>query len=87
MHGHGATVVVNVVAALAVGEDLDPLDEIGCVRIGRCQQVGSGSMNEVPLVRGVRQTLEVAGGKELSKLGNDCTLACSHAVGLLVFSL
>ena len=31
MHGHGATVVVNVVAALAVGEDLDPLDETGGV--------------------------------------------------------
>ena len=40
MHGHGATVVVNVVAALAVGEDLDPLDETGGVRSGRRQQVG-----------------------------------------------
>ena len=29
----------------------------------------SGSMNDVPLVRGMRQTLEVAGEKELSKLG------------------
>ena len=32
MHGHGAAVVVNVVAALAVGEDLHPLDETGGVR-------------------------------------------------------
>ena len=31
MHGHGATVVVNVIAALPVGEDLDPLDETGGV--------------------------------------------------------
>ena len=27
MHGHGAAVVVDVVAALAVGEDVDTLDE------------------------------------------------------------
>ena len=27
MHGHGAAVVVDVVAALAVGKDLDALDE------------------------------------------------------------
>ena len=40
MHGHGAAVVVNVVAALAVGEDLDPLDETGGVRSGRRQRVG-----------------------------------------------
>ena len=32
MHGHGATVVVSVVAALTVGEDLGPLDETGGVR-------------------------------------------------------
>ena len=32
MHGHSAAVVVNVFAALAVGEDLDPLDETGGVR-------------------------------------------------------
>ena len=29
VHGHGAPVVVDVVAALAVGEDLDALDEAG----------------------------------------------------------
>ena len=32
-----------------------------------------GAMNEVPLVRGMRQTLKVAGEKELSKLGKYCT--------------
>ena len=86
MHGYGAAVVVYVVAALAVGEDLDPLDETGGVRSGRRQRVGgvvfltlkailidSGSMNEVPLVSGMRQTLEVAGEKELSELGKYCT--------------
>ena len=31
-----------------------------------------GSMNEVPLVSGMRQTLEVAGEKELSELGKYC---------------
>ena len=31
MHGHGAAVVVDVVAALAVGKDLDALDEAGGV--------------------------------------------------------
>ena len=35
--------------------------------------IDSGSMNEVPLVRGMRQTLEVAGEKELSELGKYCT--------------
>ena len=85
MRGHGATVVVDVVAALAVGEDLDLLDETGGVRSGRRQRVGGvrvsdsegdldrRSMNEVPLVRGMRQTLEVAGEKKLSELGKYCT--------------
>ena len=86
MHGHGAAIVINVIAALAVGEDLDPLDETGEVRSGRRQRVGgvhvsdsegdldrSGSMNEVPLVSGMRQTLEVAGEKELGELGKYCT--------------
>ena len=74
MHGHGAAVVVNVVAALAVGKDLDPLDETwhGLVSVFltlKAILIDSGSMNEVPLVRGMRQTLEVAGEKELSELG------------------
>ena len=40
MHGHGAAVVVDVVAALAVGEDLDALDEAGGVGRGWGQRVG-----------------------------------------------
>ena len=72
MHGHGAAVVVNVVAALAVGKDLDPLDETGWVRTSvfltlKAILIVSGSMNEVPLVSGMRQTLKVAG------LGKYCT--------------
>ena len=83
MHGHGAAVVVNVVAALAVGEDLDPLNETGWAGASRLVAsvfltlkailIDSGSMNEVPLVRGMRQTLKVAGEKELSELGKYCT--------------
>ena len=68
-------------AALAVGEDLDPLDETGWVRSGRRQRVGGveGDLDRLgvdergPLVRGMRQTLEVAGEKELSELGKYCT--------------
>ena len=79
MHGHGAAVVVDVVAALAVGEDLDALDEAGGVGRGWGQRVGavrvpdaegdlgilmdSGSMKDVPLVSGMRQTL---GGRRSS---------------------
>ena len=58
MHGHGAAVVVDVVAALAVGEDLDALDEAGGVgRSGLAPSVfltrnailiDSGSMKDVP---------------------------------------
>ena len=33
MHGHGAAVVVDVVAALAVGEDLDGRGWVGAVRV------------------------------------------------------
>ena len=80
MRGHGAAVVVDVVAALAVGKDLDALDEAGGVGRGRGQRVGavrvpgaSGSMKDVPLVSGMRQTQEVVGEKELSKLGKYCT--------------
>ena len=86
MHGHGAPVVVDVVAALAVGEDLDALDEAGGVGRGRGQRVGAvrvpdaegdldglGSMKDVPLVSGMRQTREVVGEKELSELGKYCT--------------
>ena len=81
VHGHGAAVVVDVVAALAVGEDLDALDEAGGVGRGRGQSVfltrkatltDSGSMKDVPLVSGMRQTLEVVGEKELRGLGKYC---------------
>ena len=41
MHGHGAAVVVDVVAALAVHEDLDALDEAGGVGRGWGQRVGA----------------------------------------------
>ena len=41
VHGHGAAVVVDVVAALAVGEDLDALDKAGGVGRGRGQRVGA----------------------------------------------
>ena len=46
VHGHCAAVVVYVVAALAVGEDLDPLDETGGVRSGRRQRVGGVSVSD-----------------------------------------
>ena len=49
--------------------------------------IDSGSMNEVPLVRGMRQTLEVAGEKELSELGKYCTSPCGHVVGVAGFQL
>ena len=81
VRGHGAAVVVDVVAALAVGEDLDALDEAGGVGRGRGQRVfltrkailiDSGSMKDVPLVSGMRQTREVVGENELSELGKYC---------------
>ena len=91
MHGHGAAVVVHVVAALAVGEDLDPLNKAGFGVAGASGLVASvfltlkailidlGSMNEVP------QTLKVAGKKELSELGENT--AHRAVLVLLVFSL
>ena len=45
MRGHGAAVVVDVVAALAVGEDLDALDEAGGVGRGRGQRVAEGDLD------------------------------------------
>ena len=41
VRGHGAAIVVYVVAALAVGEDLDALDEAGGVGRSRGQRVGA----------------------------------------------
>ena len=79
MHGHGAAVVVDVVAALAVGEDLDALDEAGGVGRGRGQRVGAvrvpdaeGDLDGLGVVSGMRQTREVVGEKELSELGKYC---------------
>ena len=46
-HGHGAAVVVDVVAALEVGEDLNALDEAGGVGRGR----GRGLVPSVFLTR------------------------------------
>ena len=46
MHGHGAAVVVDVVAALTVGEDLGALDEAGWVRSGRRKWVGGVSVSD-----------------------------------------
>ena len=86
MHGHGAPVVVDVVAALAVGEDLDALDEAGGVGRGRGQRVGAvrvpdaeGDLDGLGVDEGRaagqrdRQTREVVGEKELSELGKYCT--------------
>ena len=49
--------------------------------------IDSGSMNEVPLVSGMRQTLEVAGEKELSELGILHVVVCGHVVGVAGFQL
>ena len=64
MHGHGAAVVVDVVAALAVG-----VPSVFLTR--KAILMDLGSMKDVPLVSGMWQTLEVVGEKELSELG--CT--------------
>ena len=47
--------------------------------------IDSGSMNDVPLVRGMQQTLKVAGEKELSELGK--VVPCGHVVGVAGFQL
>ena len=82
MRGHGAAVVVYVVAALTVGEDLDPLDETGGVRSGRRQRVGGvrvsdseGDLDRLGVdERGAAcQRNAAAGEKELSELGKYCT--------------
>ena len=71
MHGHGAAVVVNVVAALALAKTwILWMKQAGFGVAGgsglvasvfltlKAILIDSGSMNEVPLVRGMRQTLE-----------------------------
>ena len=86
VHGHGAAVVVDVVAALAVGEDLTRWTKQAGLGVAwasglvpsvfltrKAILMDSGSMKDVPLVSGMRQTLEVVGEKELSELGKYCT--------------
>ena len=66
MHGHGAA------AALAVGKDRRGAGQrVGGVRVSTLKAIliDLGSMNKVPLVSGMRQTLKVAEKKKLSKLG------------------
>ena len=82
MRGHGA-----------VGEDLDALDLTGASGLApsvfltrKAILMDSGSMKDVPLVSGMRQTREVVGEKELSELGKYCT-SCRAVTWLLVFSL
>ena len=80
VHGHGAAVEVDVVAA---GEDLDALDEAGVAGASglvpsvfltrKAILIDSGSMKDVPLVSGMRQTREVVGENELSELRKYCT--------------
>ena len=60
VHGHGAAVVVDVVAALAVGEDLGE----GLGWPGPAILIDSGL--------GMRQTREVVGENEPSELGKYC---------------
>ena len=80
--GHGAAVVVNVVAALSgrrqrvrVSDSERDLDRLGVDERGT-----------VPLGSGMRQTLEVAGEKELS-WETLHVAPCGHAVGVACFQL
>ena len=95
---HGAAVVVDVVAALAVGEDLDALDEAGGqAGLGVAGASGlvpsvfltrkailmdSGSMKDVPLVSGMRQTLEVVKAGEVLHV-----MPRRHVAGVACFQL
>ena len=85
MRGHGAAVVVDVVAALAVGEDWTRWTKQAGLGVAgasglvpsvfltrKAILMDSGLMKDVPLVSGMRQTLEVVGEKELSELGKYC---------------
>ena len=49
--------------------------------------IDSGSMNEVPLVRGMRQTLEVAGEKAQRAGKILHVVPCGHVVGVAGFQL
>ena len=101
MHGHGAAVVVNVVAALPVGEDLDPLDEAGGVRSGRRQRVGGvrvsdseGDLDRLGVdERGAARQRNAAdprggGGEGAQRAGEILhVVACGHVVGVAGFQL
>ena len=101
MHGHGATVVVNVVAALAVGEDLDPLDETGWVRSGRRQRVGvvrvsdsEGDLDRLGVdeqgAAGQRNAANPrGGGREGAQRARKIlhVVPCGHVVGVAGFQL
>ena len=97
MHGHGAAVVVNVVAALAVGEDLDPLDETGGVRSGRRQRVGGVRVSDSEGVgvdeRGAAGQRNAAnprgGGREGAQRAGKIlhVVPCGHVVGVAGFQL
>ena len=91
MRGHGTAVLVDVVAALAVGEDLEVLDEAGGVGCGWGQRVGAvrvpdaegdlDGLGDVPLVSGMRQTERLWGRRSSASWGSTARLV------LLVFSL
>ena len=101
MHGHGAAVVVNVVAALTVGEDLDPLNETGWVRSGRRQRVGGvrvsdseGDLDRLGVdERGAACQRNAAdprggGGEGAQRAGEILhVVACGHVVGVAGFQL
>ena len=101
MHGYGAAVVAYVVAALAVGEDLDPLDETGGVRSGRRQRVGGvrvsdseGDLDRLGVdERGAARQRNAAdprggGGEGAQRAGEILhVVACGHVVGVAGFQL
>ena len=101
MHGHGAAVVVFVVAALPVGEDLDPLDEAGGVRSGRRQRVGGvrvsdseGDLDRLGVdEQGAARQRNAAdprggGGEGAQRAGEILhVVACGHVVGVAGFQL
>ena len=78
MHGHGAAVVVDVVAALAVGEDLDALGEAGGVGRGRGQRVGAV---RVPDAEGDLDGLGVDEGRAAGQWGRRSSASC-HVAGV-----
>ena len=99
MHGHGAAVVVYVVAALPIGEDLDPLNETGWVRSGRRQRVGGVRVSEGDLDRlgidergaaGQRNAADPrgGGGEGAQQAGEILhVVPCGHVVGVAGFQL